>query len=126
MRPLAGPDPRSIEPSEHGRENSRDGEPQIASQKPKGIGFATSTQTFPNGDQIYARGLTRTQCALGGGRVTSVDTFSIVGGTGKFEGASGTFEVSYSSFFQVFDGNAVPPQGFGSFSGEFEGTITLP
>jgi hypothetical protein len=46
--------------------------------------------------------------------------------TGKFEGASGTAKLHSTSFTQVFDGNAVPRQSFGFFTGEFEGTITLP
>lgn len=91
-----------------------------------GIGFGTATGTFPNGDQLYLQVLTRSQCGLGGGRFTASDTLAIVGGTGKFAGASGTIERSYSTFFQAFDQNAVPPQGFGSFSGEFNGTLILP
>jgi len=31
-----------------------------------------------------------------------------------------------SGFTQYFDANANPAQGFGSFSGEFEGTLMLP
>jgi hypothetical protein len=91
-----------------------------------GIGFGMTTNTFPNGDQIYSRILTRTQCGLGGGKFTADDVNEILGGTGKFEGASGTTEVLSSSFCQGFDPNAIPPQCFGSFTGKFTGTITLP
>lgn len=91
-----------------------------------GIGFGTSTATWPNGDQIYTQIVTRTQCYDTVGRFTSTDTGRIVGGAGKFAGASGTFEQSSSGFFQYLDANANPAQGFGSFSGKIEGTITLP
>jgi hypothetical protein len=92
-----------------------------------GQGFGTFTETFPNGDQYYARILTSTLCYYNsvGGFIGSA-TISIVGGTGKFAGASGNIENSTVGFFQVFDANANPPQGFGSFSGEFTGTLTLP
>lgn len=90
------------------------------------IGFGTTTHTFPNGDQYYSRILTRTQCGLGGGKFETVDTNEITDGTGKFEGASGTAEVHSISICQAFDPNANPPQCFGSFTGDFEGTITLP
>jgi hypothetical protein len=92
----------------------------------KGIGFGRTTHTFPNGDQIYSRILTRTQCGLGGGRFSATDVVEILGGTGKFEGASGTAEVRSLSVCQAFDGSAIPPQCFGSFTGDFDGTITLP
>lgn len=91
-----------------------------------GKGFGRTTQTFPNGDQIYSRILTRHQCGLGGGKNKANDTGEILGGTGKFEGASGTGKTHSISITQVGDANAVPRQSFGSFTGEFEGTITLP
>ena len=89
-------------------------------------GFGTYTETFPNGDQLYSRTLTRTLCSDGVGGFTGAGTFSTVGGTGKFAGASGNGENSFVGFFQAFDANAVPPQGFGSSSGEFTGTLILP
>jgi len=91
-----------------------------------GVGFGTNTRTFSDGDQLYSQLLTRTQCGLGGGKFSSSDTWTIVGGTGKFEGASGTVDIQSTSLCQVIDPNANPPQCFGSFSGEFEGTLTLP
>ncbi len=91
-----------------------------------GQGFGTWTETFPNGDQLYAQVLTRTLCSDGVGGFTGSTTLSYVGGTGKFAGASGNGENSFAGFFQVFDANANPFQGFGSFSGEFEGTLMLP
>jgi hypothetical protein len=93
---------------------------------PNGIGFGTGTGTFPTGDQLYFRLLTRAQCGLGGGQFTVSDTWTIVGGTGKFEGASGTYEQHVIVLCQVIDPNANPAQCFGSVSGEFDGTLTLP
>jgi hypothetical protein len=90
------------------------------------IGFGTSTATFPNGDQIYSRILTRTQCGLGGGKFTADDVQEILGGTGKFEGALGTAELHSTTVCQASDPNANPPQCFGSFTGAFTGTITWP
>lgn len=91
-----------------------------------GIGFGKTTATFPNGDQIYSRILTRTQCGLVGGKFTADDVQEILGGTGKFEGAAGTTELHSISTCQASDPNANPPQCFGSFTGDFEGTIILP
>jgi hypothetical protein len=91
-----------------------------------GTGFGTFTETFPNGDQYYARVLTFASCSDGVGGYTGSTTISIVGGTGKFAGASGNIENSFAGFFQVFDANANPFQGFGPFSGEYEGTLILP
>ena len=91
-----------------------------------GQGFGTFTETFPTGDQLYARVLTRTLCSDSVGGFTDSSTFSYVGGTGKFAGASGNGENSFAGFYQAFDANAVPRQGFGPFSGEFTGTLILP
>ncbi len=89
-------------------------------------GLGTFTETFPNGDQYYARVLTATSCFDTVGGYTGSTTISIVGGTGKFAGASGNVENSFAGFFQTGDANAVPRQAFGSFSGEFTGTLILP
>ena len=91
-----------------------------------GQGSGTFTETFPNGDQYYARVLTFTSCSDSAGGYTGSTTISIVGGTGKFAGASGNVENSFVGFFQVGDANAVPRQAFGPFSGEFTGTLILP
>lgn len=93
---------------------------------PNGIGFGTGTGTWPNGDQLYSQIVTRTHCLDTAGRFTGTDTGRIVGGTGKFAGASGTVEQSYTGFAQYFDANANPGQAFFSFNGEFEGTLILP
>jgi hypothetical protein len=91
-----------------------------------GIGFGTATGTWPSGDQLYSQTVTSTLCFDTAGRFTSTDTSRIVGGTGKFAGASGTVEQTGTGFIQYFDANADPAQGFGSFSGEFTGTLILP
>jgi hypothetical protein len=77
-------------------------------------GFGTFTNTYKNGAQIYSEIRTRTLCVDSNGGFTGSDTGVIVNGTGKFAGATGTFEQSFTGFFQVFDPNADPPQGFGS------------
>lgn len=91
-----------------------------------GIGFGTGTGTWPDGDQLYSQIVRSTQCYDTAGRFTVTETARIVGGTGKFAGASGTVEQTGTGFFQYFDPNAKPPQGFGSFSGVFKGTLILP
>jgi len=91
-----------------------------------GIGFGKTTATFPNGDQLYSRILSRTQCGIDLGKFDTTDVQEILGGTGKFEGASGTSTLHSISICQASDQNANPPQCFGSSTGEFEGTITLP
>ncbi|MGE0823112.1 MAG: hypothetical protein AB7G75_09015 [Candidatus Binatia bacterium] len=90
------------------------------------IGFGTSTVTWPNGDQLYIQIVTSTQCFDIAGGFTNTETVRVVGGTGKFAGASGTGEQTGTGFIQYFDANAKPPQGFGSFSGVFQGTLILP
>ena len=69
-----------------------------------GKGFGTWTETFPNGDQLYAQVLTRTLCSNGVGGFTGSSTFSYVGGTGKFAGASGNGENSFARFSFAFLG----------------------
>jgi hypothetical protein len=54
-----------------------------------GIGFGRGTSTLPGGDQIYTQIVTRHQCNLGQGRFEGDDTVEIVGGAGRFAGASG-------------------------------------
>jgi hypothetical protein len=91
-----------------------------------GVGFATTTVTFAKGAQTYNQIRTRTVCVDTAGRFTGSDTGVTLGGTGKYTGATGTFEQSFTGFFQAFDPNADPAQGFGSFTGQFTGTLILP
>jgi hypothetical protein len=76
-----------------------------------GKGFGAYTETYPNGDQLYGRVLTRTFCSNGVGGFTGSSTFSIIGGTGKFAGASRNGENSFVGFHQAFDANASHPRG---------------
>ncbi len=87
-------------------------------------GFGVSTSTFPNGDQLYGRTLTRTQCNNTQGGFTGFDTAEILGGTGQFAEASGTVTLTYEGFTWVFDNNV--KQGFFSLSGTLKGTLFLP
>ena len=87
-------------------------------------GFAINIDTFPNGDQIYRKVSTRTECVDGRG-FTGSDTGVFVGGTGKFEGVSGTYELTFAGFTQFFDPSANPPQEFGSFTGSGTGILLL-
>jgi len=87
-------------------------------------GFAALTDTYPNGDQAYSVILTRTECFDVNGGFKGSSTGIILGGTGKFAGISGTFEQSYTGFFQVFDPTA--NQGFGSFTGTAKGEVIFP
>jgi hypothetical protein len=89
-------------------------------------GFGTFTVTYANGDQSYNELSTRTVCFDVVGGFTSSDTGLVVGGTGKFAGTSGTFAQSTTGFIQAFDANAKPAQGFGSFTGQFTGTLVFP
>lgn len=87
-------------------------------------GFAVSTSTLPNSDQLYSRALTRHLCSQTNGRFSGVDTGEILGGTGQFAGASGTFVTRYRGFTWVFDNDV--KQGFSSVSGASKGTLFLP
>lgn len=94
---------------------------------PNGAGFGASTETFPNGkDQIYSQFVTRTLCADGVGGFSAEQTGDIVGGAGRFEGVTGTFELSFSGFFQAFDPDAVPLAAFGAYTGKRRFEINFP
>ncbi len=87
-----------------------------------GVGFGFSTDTFANGDQIYSKISTRTECLDGEGGFTGSDTGVVVGGTGNFAGVSGTYELSFTGFSQFSN----PPQEFGSFTGKGKGILGFP
>jgi hypothetical protein len=91
-----------------------------------GNGFGTFTDTYEKGDQLYSQVSTGTLCFDSVGGFTGSNSVIIVGGTGKFAEASGTFEESFTGFVQAFDPNAKPLQTFVSFTGKFTGTLTLP
>lgn len=86
-------------------------------------GFGVMTGTFANGDLIYSQISTRIECLDGKGGFTGSDTGVFVGGTGKFAGVSGTYELSWSGVAQFSDPKANPPQEFGSFTGNGTGIL---
>lgn len=88
------------------------------------MGYSTRICTFPNGDQIFSRILTRTDCTDLEGGFAGEDTGEITGGTGQFVGATGTFAQTFSGFFQVFD--EISNQGLASFTGETSGVLDAP
>ncbi len=57
---------------------------------------------------------------------TGSATGVIMGGTGRFAGAPGSFEMGFTGSIQVSDPNANPPQEFGSFTGKGTGIIIIP
>jgi hypothetical protein len=73
-------------------------------------GFGVSTTTFPNGDQTYNQIFTRTQCNDAQGGFTGSQTGKILGGTGQYAGASGTFTQRFAGLTWVADPNV--KQGF--------------
>ena len=74
----------------------------------------TSTFTAANGDTFTVAG-TGTNCPTGPTTVTSRDTVQVTGGTGRFEGATGTIEVrgainrATSTFNVTYEGNLSTP-----------------
>ena len=56
-----------------------------------GVGIvATSTFTAANGDRLYTTGITRGSAVAPDGSLTITGTYTAVGGTGRFAGASGS------------------------------------
>jgi hypothetical protein len=84
------------------------------------LGVLSSTGTWDftaaNGDELFATHTTTVEPGPAGGSGTSIAT--IVGGTGRFAGATGTFTVR---FLDVHD----EATATGEFSGSFEGHINL-
>jgi hypothetical protein len=83
-----------------------------------GVPASTGTWDFTaaNGDELFTTVTTTVEPGPAGGIGTSIAT--IVGGTGRFAGATGTFVVV---FLDVHD----EATATGQFSGTFEGHITL-
>lgn len=97
-----------------------------------GIGSGRGVRTFANGiDQIFTE-LTDRQLCVGldvhGGPFfkESTDRGVIIGGTGRFAGATGTYEFTYTGTLLYGDFLAVPPQFFGSVLGTGTYTINVP
>jgi hypothetical protein len=90
----------------------------------QGKGVSTFLST---GDQIFGETTSSTFCYdPATGNYSGHDTGIVTGGTGKFEGATGSIERSYTGTDLVIDRDPASKQAFGRFSGEFSGTITLP
>ena len=87
----------------------------------------TFTQTAKVKDQLFAEVTSSTLCFdPATGAFSTNDTAAWVGGTGRFAGAMGTFENSYTGFILLADPDPESNQFFNSITGEFTGTLTLP
>jgi len=81
-------------------------------------GTGMGVRTFPNAqDQIFLRLTERELCANAFGGIEGTDQGVIVGGTGQYEGASGSYSVNYTGQLLYGDELANPPQFFGSILG---------
>jgi len=91
-------------------------------------GTGTGVRTFPSGeDQIFVVLTERNLCANLAGQVTNgVDHGVIIGGAGKFEGATGTYEWNYTGQILYGDPLAQPAQYFGSLMGTGTWVINTP
>ena len=78
-------------------------------------GIASAEFVAANGDSIYASGVGQATETGTPGVVTIIENYTITGGTGRFEGASGTITV-----------DRVLNQATGLTSGTMRGTIVLP
>ena len=78
-------------------------------------GIASAQFVAANGDSLFAEGVGQATETGTPGVVTIVETYTVTGGTGRFEGASGTLTVE-----------RVLNQVTGETSGTFNGTILLP
>ena len=92
-----------------------------------GVGDGVATRSFSNGkDQIYMVQTTRDVCLDGQFQLVGFGSGIIVGGTGKYAGATGTWERSYTGAIQYADYAALPLQYFASVTGTSRWNIVLP
>ena len=96
-----------------------------------GIGIGRGVRTFSSGvDQLFVELTERYLCvgvnAQGPFFKESYDRGVIIGGSGKFAEASGTYEFTYSGTILYGDDNANPPQYFGSITGTGTFVINTP
>ena len=93
-----------------------------------GTGTGTGVRTFPNAeDQIFVVLMERYLCANQFGQFTEgLDRGVIVGGAGKFEGATGTYELDYTGQILMGDPTAQPAQFFGTLIGTGTWVINTP
>jgi hypothetical protein len=88
---------------------------QVEVNIPTISGIASAQFVAANGDSLFAEGLGQATETGIPGVVTIVEMYTITGGTGRFEGASGSFTVE-----RVLD------QTTGATSGTLNGKIVLP
>jgi len=92
-----------------------------------GLGGGSGTRTFLNGkDQIYTSHTERELCSDETGGLSGVDGGLIVGGTGKYEGITGTWSLKHTGIIQYSDFAAQPVQYFGSITGTGHWNIIFP
>lgn len=78
-------------------------------------------------DQLFSQITSSTYCFdPATGEFSGHDTAIITGGTGEFEGATGSFEQNYTGSILLGDFDPASNQVFGPFRGEALGTINLP
>jgi len=89
--------------------------------------FGTGVDTAADTSQIFYQ-IDESPVCLDPATFTFTGTAqeSILGGTGRFAGATGNFESTFTGSYLVFDDSPESNQGFGPFSGSFTGDITIP
>ncbi|MEL7187168.1 MAG: hypothetical protein AAFN50_12150 [Pseudomonadota bacterium] len=94
----------------------------------QGIGGGTGARTFANGrDQLYVVLTERFLCSdLAGNFTEGYDRGLIVGGAGRYAGATGTYEWDYTGRVLYGDPAAQPAQYFGVLTGKGRWHIELP
>jgi hypothetical protein len=98
------------------------GQVEFALVAGKAVGTLLKTR-----DQVFSQLTSSTFCFdPATGNFSGHDTGIITGGTGEFEGATGSFEQSFTGSTLLADPDPASRQSFGPFTGEFSGTITLP
>lgn len=94
----------------------------------QGIGTGNGVRTFANGrDQLFFVLQERHLCAdLAGSITEGRDRGIIVGGAGRYEGATGTYDWVYTGQIRYGDPAAQPAQYFGNLSGKGKWVVALP
>jgi hypothetical protein len=88
---------------------------QVEVNIPTISGIGSAQFVAANGDSLFAEGLGQATETGTPGVITIVEMYTITGGTGRFEGASGTITVE-----------RVLNQGTGETSGTLNGKVVLP